>query len=221
VWHLGRFEDYAKDYAGLVSVILTDPPYGKKNLPIYAALATFAQTVLEPGGWLLALCGNDEHNAVRNLWDATPLEYITDCSYAMLGRGGKGHRYTSVGPQNWQQHWKPILWYQQPGAKADHRRAGTTDTCMVEAPTGADIDQEQFVWQQSLNGFRKIVHSHTNRQDVICDPCMGSGTTLLAAHELARHRVIGIECDPETYAKACARLAPLLPADAQAGQAAD
>ena len=50
----------------------------------------------------------------------------------------------------------------------------------------------------------------TNTQDVICDPCMGSGTTLLAAHQLARPRVIGIERDPTPYRIACDRLAPLI-----------
>ena len=48
-WHHGRFEAYAQDYAGLVDVIITDPPYGKDNLPCYEALATFAATVLTPG----------------------------------------------------------------------------------------------------------------------------------------------------------------------------
>jgi hypothetical protein len=221
VWHLGRFEDHAQDYAGIVDVILTDLPYGKKNLPIYAALATFAQTVLKPGGWLLCLSGWEEHTAVLNCWDATRLEYVTVCSYVMLGHGGQGYKTLSTGRQYWQRHGKALLWYQQPGSIVHHRRAGTTDTFVVEEPDRADMDQDEFKWQQSLRGFRQIVHSHTNGQDVICDPAMGSGTTLLAAHQLARHRVIGIESDPRTYATACTRLAPLLPTGAQTGEAAD
>jgi hypothetical protein len=221
VWHLGRFEDHAQDYAGMVDVILTDLPYGMPELPRYAALAQFASVVLTPGGWLLALCGTEEYHAVHELWKATTLERLTDCAYVMLGRGGNGHKRTSVGTQAFQRHWKPVLWYQQPGTKHHHRRAGTTDTWFVEAPTKKDMDQDEFKWQQSLNGFRKMVDSHTNHQDVICDPCMGSGTTLLAAHELARYRVIGIECNPVTYAKACTKLAPLLPTGAQTDEAAD
>jgi hypothetical protein len=50
---------------------------------------------------------------------------------------------------------------------------------------------------------------------------MGSGTTLLAAHQLQRSRIIGIECAPATYAIACTRLQPLLPRCDEPGQAAD
>jgi hypothetical protein len=144
VWHLGRFEDYAQDYAGLVDVIITDPPYGMKYLPLYSALAAFAQTVLVPGGWLLCLSGNDVYHAVRRLWDASGLEWMLDCAYVMRGHGGQGSKRTSVGTQTYQRHWKPVLWYQQPGAPAQHRRAGTTDTWFVEEPKGKDMDQEEF-----------------------------------------------------------------------------
>jgi site-specific DNA-methyltransferase (adenine-specific) len=220
VWHLGRFEDHAQDYAGMVDVILTDPPYGKKALPIYGALATFAQTVLKPGGWLLCMCGNDVSHAVRTLWDATPLEWIADCAYVMLGDAGQADRRTSVGRLTYHWHWKPVLWYQQPGTKACARRGGTRDEWDVEEPKGLDRNSEEFKWQQSLAGFRQIVESHTQHNDVICDPCMGSGTTLLAASAWERRRVIGIECNPVTYATACTKLAPLLPTGAGAQQAA-
>ena len=50
------------------------------------------------------------------------------------------------------------------------------------------------------------MHSYTARSDVICDPCMGSGTTLLAAARQHRTRVIGIEQEAATYAIAHARL---------------
>jgi hypothetical protein len=213
IWHLGRFEDHAQDYAGMVDVILTDPPYGKKCLPIYDALGQFAQTVLKPGGWLLCMCGNDLAHAVRTLWEATPLEWIADCAYVMLGHAGQADRRTSVGKRTYNRHWKPVLWYQQPGTKARARRGGTRDEWDVPEPKGADRNSEEFKWQQSLNGFRLIVDTHTTPQDVICDPCMGSGTTLLAAYELERYRVIGIECNPKTHATACTRLARLLPAD--------
>jgi hypothetical protein len=220
VWHLGRFEDHAQDYAGMVDVIIADPPYGKKNLPIYDALASFAQTVLRPGGWLLCMCGNDLAHDVRTLWDATTLEWVADCAYVMLGHAGQAEARTSVGRHFYQRRWKPVLWYQQPGTPAEHRSCPTRDAWRVEEPKGMDRNTEEFKWQQSLAGFSQILGSHTDVKDVICDPCMGSGTTLLAAHQLARHRLIGIECNPVTYATACTKLAPLLPTSDQIGHPA-
>jgi len=53
--------------------------------------------------------------------------------------------------------------------------------------------------------MRAIVGDYTRPGDLVCDPCAGGGTTLLAASELGR-RSIGAEMDPDTYAKALARL---------------
>jgi site-specific DNA-methyltransferase (adenine-specific) len=41
--------------------------------------------------------------------------------------------------------------------------------------------------------------------DLICDPCAGGGTTLLAA-VIEGRRAIGAECDPETFELAVRRL---------------
>ena len=53
VVHQGMFQVYEARYAGLVDVIITDPPYARKALPLYEALGQFALTTLVPGGWLL------------------------------------------------------------------------------------------------------------------------------------------------------------------------
>ena len=44
--------------AASVDVILTDPPYGKEFLPLWASLAPFAVHALKPGGSLLAMSGH-------------------------------------------------------------------------------------------------------------------------------------------------------------------
>lgn len=54
--------------------------------------------------------------------------------------------------------------------------------------------------------MRAIVGDYTNPGDVVVDPCAGGGTTLIAAAELGC-TAIGAELDPETYAKAQARIA--------------
>jgi site-specific DNA-methyltransferase (adenine-specific) len=57
-----------------------------------------------------------------------------------------------------------------------------------------------------LSLMRAIIRDYTKPGDLVCDPFAGGGTTLLAAAMEGR-RAIGAEMDPETYAKAKARLA--------------
>lgn len=54
--------------------------------------------------------------------------------------------------------------------------------------------------------MRAIVRDYSKPGDLVCDPCAGGGTTLLAAAMEGR-RAIGAEMDPETHAKATERLA--------------
>ena len=54
--------------------------------------------------------------------------------------------------------------------------------------------------------MRALVRDYSRPGDLVCDPCSGGATTLIAA-ALEGRRAIGAELDPETYAKACARIA--------------
>jgi hypothetical protein len=75
VCHLGPFQAYQAAYAGKVDVIITDPPYARATLFLYDALATFARTVLRPGGWLLCLTGWGIDLEVRQAFNAHGLEF--------------------------------------------------------------------------------------------------------------------------------------------------
>jgi site-specific DNA-methyltransferase (adenine-specific) len=55
--------------------------------------------------------------------------------------------------------------------------------------------------------MRALVRDYTRRSDLVCDPCAGAATTLLAAAMEGRSAV-GAEVDPETHALAMRRLAP-------------
>lgn len=53
--------------------------------------------------------------------------------------------------------------------------------------------------------MRALVSDYSRPGDLICDPCAGGGTTLLAA-AIEGRRAIGAEMDPTTYEKARSRL---------------
>ncbi|MEM9073924.1 MAG: DNA methyltransferase [Myxococcota bacterium] len=53
--------------------------------------------------------------------------------------------------------------------------------------------------------MRLLVRDYSELDDLICDPCAGGGTTLLAA-AIEGRRAIGAELDPATFEKAVARL---------------
>ena len=53
--------------------------------------------------------------------------------------------------------------------------------------------------------MRALIRDYTRPGDLVCDPCAGGGTTLLAAVQEGR-RAVGSEMDPETHAKAVERI---------------
>ena len=213
VCHLGRFEDYAHDYAGRLDVIITDPPYSRRYLPLYTALGQFALTALKPGGWLLCVTGWGTDFEVRTSWNAAGLEFVTEEFYRMPEQPGDGTRPTSVGVLLWKQYEKPILWYQKPGTRGDRRRGVTRDRITEPVISTPEMNQKQRRWEQSVSAFRQIVRKWTVPSDLICDPMMGWGTTPVACVSENRPRCIGIEVRPERYAYACQQLG-LTPAQA-------
>jgi site-specific DNA-methyltransferase (adenine-specific) len=53
--------------------------------------------------------------------------------------------------------------------------------------------------------MRALVRDYSRPGDLICDPCAGAATTLIAARAEGRHSV-GAEMDPATHALAAKRI---------------
>ena len=53
--------------------------------------------------------------------------------------------------------------------------------------------------------LKELILDNSNENDIIFDPCLGSGTTAICSVELNRH-YIGFELDPQYYDIACKRL---------------
>ena len=73
-------------------------------------------------------------------------------------------------------------------------------------PAGASAHHQVVTGGKPLGLMRAIVRDYSRPGDLVCDPCAGGGTTLLAAAAEGR-RAVGAEMDPVTHAKATARIA--------------
>lgn len=84
--------------------------------------------------------------------------------------------------------WEPILVY------------GKAKTCVsrdsFNSPIHIQPDTGSHPCPKSIKAWSWLVEAFTVRNDLLFDPFMGSGTTLIAAHQLGR-RSTGLELDPK------------------------
>ena len=112
---------------------------------------------------------------------------------------GKCPRLTGDGPASW------VCWITVARPKStSHSRWGSLPGCYI-TPKGLE-SRRMVVGGKPESLMRALVRDYTKPGDLVCDPCAGGATTLLAAVTEGR-RAVGSEMDPETYAKAKARLA--------------
>jgi len=183
----GDFRDVLADIAG-IDAIITDPPYPKEYLPLLDDLAAWADKVLAPDGILVVLFGQTHLPEVYERLSAGRPYRWTGCYLT------PGPSYYSMA-RNVHTNWKPMLVY----------GGGDNFRDLVEAE-GADAGAKSMHhWGQDFGAFHTIVERLTKPGQTICDPFMGSGTTLAAAQSLGRH-AIGCDIDAEHVAVAQERL---------------
>jgi ParB-like chromosome segregation protein Spo0J len=169
-----------------VDMIFTDPPYAEDALPLWEALGKFAQKVLKPGGVLLSYSGQmfiPEIHATLG----KHLEYFW--TFAIRHTGGN----TFVRNLNIQQAYKPIVAYCKPPFTPNWE----TFCDMVSG--GREKDAHD--WQQAVEEAHYYIKHVCPKGGTICDPMMGSGTSILAGMSLGLD-CKGIEIDTTAYATA-------------------
>jgi len=171
-----------------IDAIITDPPYGQKWLPLLTDLARFADRVLSPIGLMAILYGHTWLPDAFRLLDGFRPYRWTAC-YLM---GGPAFSSVQRGVQS---GWKPVLLYGGGRRFDDVIRNADTNSA------AKDLHQ----WGQGLDGFVTLVERLTDPTDIVCDPMMGAGTTLVAANALGRH-VLGCDIDPDHVKRAQERL---------------
>ncbi len=76
---------------------------------------------------------------------------------------------------------------------------------ILKSPVVSGLERVKHPTQKSLALMEKIISIHTNPNDIVLDPFMGSGTTGLACKNLKRN-FIGIESEKEYFQTAKKRL---------------
>jgi hypothetical protein len=114
---------------------------------------------------------------------------------------GKQPRLTGDGPASWT-CWIVVA---RPTTIAYSRWASLPGAYVPTTGTGVQSDR-MIKGGKPLWLMRALVRDYSRPGDLICDPCAGGATTLLAAAMEGR-RAVGAEMDPETFAQAQRRIA--------------
>jgi site-specific DNA-methyltransferase (adenine-specific) len=216
----GRWEEALADVER-VDAVITDPPYSERTHSSYREMPNIGRRSIDYGAW-----SPDDARAFVAHWSprcAGWMGIITDhvlapvVEWAMVDQGryafaplayvapGSRVRICGDGPANW------ACWIvvSRPATRG-FATWGALPGAYVLPPGANDLHatlrKDEFVTGgKPLWLMRELVRHYTRPGDSIIDPCAGAGTTLLAA-VLEGRRAIGSEMDPETFAKAAARL---------------
>lgn len=180
-----------------IDCILTDPPYSKDYLFLWERLSLLASRVLKPSGFLITYTGKlFLPLVIRNL--SRHLEW-----YWMFSLIHKGEsRYLDF--VNLCGKYKPVLiYYKSPLKKIINKPSN--ERAYYDVIVNEIREKDLHEWQQGIDGVGKFIKIFTKPDDLVLDPMMGSGTTIIACRELGR-RAIGIEKKKETFEISKARI---------------
>ena len=193
---LGDFRERMEELEdNSVALIFTDPPYDEGSIPLYADLAEIAARKLVPGGSLIAYVG---HYALPEIL-AGMGEHLRYWWIIAAKHSGGSARL----PGKWVfVEWKPLVWFVN-GGRRDNQYVADMIVC---DPSGPESEHKAYHdWQQDLKPARYCIDLLTQPGELVVEPFLGSGTTLLAALEAGR-RGWGCEVDETTLAIARGRI---------------
>jgi len=197
------------------NAIITDPPYGASTHAGHTAglsrtndeswrndltyshwtpvdVADFVSWAAEHcTGWICAMTSHDLAPAYQEAYAAAGLY-----SFAPVPIIQPRPRLGGDGPASW----SVWLMVARPRSRRFSSWGSLPGAYFSRCEHGAAV-----VGAKPLDLMRAIVRDYSRPGDVVCDPCAGGGTTLLAALWEGR-QAIGAELDAETHTKAIDRL---------------
>ena len=197
-----------------VDAVITDPPYSDrthKGQCVGEQNDGIARNPLDYAAWSLdavdAFAG--AASAVCNGWVACMCDDVLAPAYGaafrLLGRyvfaplpyfaPGSRVRLSGDGPSSW------TIWIVVSRTKAQSRW-GTLPGGYLR---GAGWDAPEKIGGKPIKLMEELLRDYSRAGQLVCDPCMGRGTTAIAAMAMNR-RFIGIERDPDEFERACERI---------------
>lgn len=147
-------------------------------------------------GWIVLIV---DHIEAR--WAEDALSDLGRYTFAPLPAVeiGRTVRLTGDGPSSW------TSWVVAARPRnSEFARWGTLPGAYVSR---GGPKQGRHIGGKPIELMRELVRDYSRPGEVVCDPCAGYGTTLLAAI-LEGRRAVGAEVDPETHARAQGEGAP-------------
>ena len=164
-----------------VDLIFTDPPYWSKFIHVYGWLASEAERVLRPGGFLMAIVPG-----FRLPETITMLTAHLDWFWAL------NIRHAGMGSMMWQ---KRVIVREK--VLATVSKGKSKPRCnVVSGIEGGGSDKRYHEWGQDVASARYFIDCFSRPGDLVCDPFLGGGTTAVAC-ELTERRFVGFDIDPE------------------------
>jgi len=179
-----------------IDLIFTDPLYDMGSIPLYSKLGEIAFRVLKPGGNLITYFPQYALPEIIQLLTNSGLKYNWICFVKYNGNNAFSHNNHVIIKG------KPLLWFYK-GDKLGGQYI--IDFMESKAP-----NKSLHEWQQTQEEAEYFISKLTNPRTstaggLVLDPFMGTGTTGLAALK-ANRRFIGIDINPEMFAKARASI---------------
>lgn len=155
-------------------------------------------------GWLCVFTSVDLAMAYVEAFES-----VGRCAFPPIScvQVGMNVRLSGDGPSNW----TTLLVVSRPRSPS-FQKWGTLPGAYVGNPfdpgqnTATATRRSSVVGSKPLWLMRAIVRDYSRPGDIVCDPCAGGATTLLAA-AIEGRRAIGSEMDPKTYELAQKRIA--------------